>query len=183
MFNKPALVSHNGVTYSYLYNLQGNVIGLVDSAGALVVEYKYNAWGSITGRSGSLAATLGKLNPFRYRGCVYDEETWMYYCGARYYYPELQRWICADDGFDEGAGFAGCNLFTYCANRPVSFYDPSGDFLISVLFICAAAGAIIGGTIGSLAGNYYADSKEYTGWDKERCVITGAATGAVIGGI
>ena len=180
---KPALVNYNGTQYSYLYNLQGDVIGLVDNAGSLVVEYKYNAWGSITGRAGSLAATLGKLNPFRYRGYVYDEETWMYYCGARYYYPELQRWICADDGFDEGAGFAGCNLFTYCANRPVSFYDPSGDFLISVLFICAAAGAIIGGTIGSLAGNYYADSKEYTGWDKVRCVITGAATGAVIGGI
>ena len=122
-------MNYNGTQYSYLYNLQGDVIGLVDSAGALVVEYKYNAWGSITGRAGSLAGTLGKLNPFRYRGYVYDEETWMYYCGARYYYPELQRWICADDGFDEGAGFAGCNLFTYCANRPVSFYDPSGDFL------------------------------------------------------
>ena len=32
VFNKPALVSHNGVTYSYLYNLQGDVIGLVGSA-------------------------------------------------------------------------------------------------------------------------------------------------------
>ena len=76
---KPALVNHNGTQYSYLYNLQGDVIGLVDNAGSLVVEYKYNAWGSITGRSGSLAATLGKLNPFRYRGYVYDEETWMYW--------------------------------------------------------------------------------------------------------
>ena len=76
---KPALVNHNGTQYSYLYNLQGDVIGLVDNAGSLVVEYKYNAWGSITGRSGSLAATLGKLNPFRYRGYVYDEETWIYW--------------------------------------------------------------------------------------------------------
>ncbi len=80
---KPALVSHNGVTYSYLYNLQGDVIGLVDNAGSLVVEYKYNAWGSIIGRAGSLAETLGKLNPFRYRGYVYDEETWMYWLKSR----------------------------------------------------------------------------------------------------
>ena len=80
---KPALVSRNGVTYSYLYNLQGDVIGLVDNAGSLVVEYKYNAWGSITGRAGSLSGTLGKLNPFRYRGYVYDEETWMYWLKSR----------------------------------------------------------------------------------------------------
>ena len=67
---KPALVNYNGTQYSYPYNLQGDVIGLVDSAGSLVVEYKYNAWGSITGRAGSLAGTLGKLNPLRYRGYV-----------------------------------------------------------------------------------------------------------------
>ena len=43
-----------------------------------------------------MAATLGYYNPFRYRGYVWDEETWMYYLRSRYYYPELQRFIGAD---------------------------------------------------------------------------------------
>lgn len=37
----PAMVDFNGTKYHYLHNLQGDVIGLVDSSGTLVVEYKY----------------------------------------------------------------------------------------------------------------------------------------------
>ena len=125
---KPALVSHNGVTYSYLYNLQGDVIGLVDSAGSLVVEYKYNAWGSIIGRAGSLAETLGKLNPFRYRGYVYDEETWMYWLKSRYYYPEMQRFISADVVVGKVGSVNGHNLYAYCGNEPVALLDDTGCF-------------------------------------------------------
>lgn len=35
-------------------------------------------------KTGSLAATIGTLNPFRYRGYVYDEETGLYYLRSRY---------------------------------------------------------------------------------------------------
>ena len=48
-------------------------------------------------KTGSLAATIGTLNPFRYRGYVYDEETGFYYVSSRYYDPEVGRWINADD--------------------------------------------------------------------------------------
>ena len=137
---KPALVSHNGVTYSYLYNLQGDVIGLVDSAGSLVVEYKYNAWGSITGRAGSLSETLGKLNPFRYRGYVYDEETWMYWLKSRYYYPELSRFISADDtaqmcAYDD---FTSANLYVYCGNNPIAHEDMGGTYWLSSFLLGVA---------------------------------------------
>ena len=114
------------MTYSYLYNLQGDVIGLVDSAGSLVVEYKYNAWGSIIGRAGSLAETLGKLNPFRYRGYVYDEETWMYWLKSRYYYPELSRFISADVVMGKVGSVNGHNLHAYCGNEPVACSDRTG---------------------------------------------------------
>ena len=43
--NKPAVVLFNGTAYVYLYNLQGDVIALVDANGSKVVEYKYDAWG------------------------------------------------------------------------------------------------------------------------------------------
>lgn len=59
---------------SLAHNLQGGIVGILDSTGALVVEYKYDAWGKLLSTTGSLADTLGKRNPFRYRGYVYDEE-------------------------------------------------------------------------------------------------------------
>ena len=72
--NKPAVVLFNGTAYAYLYNLQGDVIALVDANGSKVVEYKYDAWGNPLSKTGTLATTLGTLQLFRYRGYVFDEE-------------------------------------------------------------------------------------------------------------
>ena len=94
--NKPAVVTFNGTAYVYLYNLQGDVIALIDSNGKKVVEYKYDAWGRILSKTGTMASTLGTLNPFRYRGYVYDEETGLYYLRSRYYNPEWARFLNAD---------------------------------------------------------------------------------------
>ena len=46
--SRPAMVDFNGALYSYVHNLQGDIVGIVDSAGSLVVEYKYDAWGKPT---------------------------------------------------------------------------------------------------------------------------------------
>lgn len=69
--NRPAVVVYNGVPYAYVKNLQGDLIAILDSAGAVVVSYVYDAWGQPIGKSGALAETLGTVQPFRYRGvCV-----------------------------------------------------------------------------------------------------------------
>ena len=49
-------------------------------------------------KTGTLATTLGTLQPFRYRGYIFDEETGLYYLRSRYYNPNLCRFINADDG-------------------------------------------------------------------------------------
>ncbi len=95
-----------------------------------MVEYKYDAWGAQLSRTGELANTLGYANPFRYRGYIYDDETWMYWLRSRYYYPELHRFISADNVMD-GAGLFGANLYAYCKNAPVGASDPSGHGPIS----------------------------------------------------
>ena len=94
--NKPAVVLFNGTAYAYLYNLQGDVIALVDANGSKVVEYKYDAWGKPISKTGTLASTLGTVQPFRYRGYAYDEETELYYLKRRYYHASLARFISAD---------------------------------------------------------------------------------------
>lgn len=123
---RPAKVKYNGEMYTYLHNLQGDIVGIVDSSGALVVEYKYNAWGTIVSKSGSMATTLGHRNPFRYRGYIYDEETWMYWLKSRYYYPELHRFICPDNVFYLVEHNALKNAYAYCNLRPINLKDPTG---------------------------------------------------------
>ena len=61
---------------------------LVDTNHIDVVEYHYDAWGRLLATTGSMAGTLGKLNPFRYRGYIYDEETGLYWLRSRYYNPD-----------------------------------------------------------------------------------------------
>lgn len=76
--------------------LAGRVIAILDADGNVVVSYAYDAWGAPIGKSGSMAETLGTLNPFRYRGYVFDEETGLYYLRSRYYNAERCRFLNAD---------------------------------------------------------------------------------------
>ena len=116
---RATVVDYNGTLYIYLHNLQGDITGLVGQGNVRVVNYWYDAWGRHVRKEGSLASTLGTLQPFRYRGYVYDEETGLYYLMSRYYNPEWGRFINAD-------AFVKGNLFSYCRNNPVLAIDPSG---------------------------------------------------------
>ena len=106
----PAMVEFNGALYSYVHNLQGDVVGIVDNAGSLVVEYKYDAWGKPTLVRTLTTAyeALAELNPFRYRGYVYDEETGLYYLQDRRYDPVTVRF----PNSDRYIGFKNCLLYT-----------------------------------------------------------------------
>ena len=109
----------NGTKYAYIHNLQGDIVGLIDTSGTEVVKYTYDAWGKVLSTTGSLAATLGTVQPFRYRGYVYDVETELYYLRSRYYSPIWKRFINSDKLIEN-------NLFNYCFSCPVSLIDPNG---------------------------------------------------------
>ena len=119
-------LEYNGTKYTYVKNLQGDVIGIINSNGATVVEYKYDAWGNILSVTGSLASTLGAANPFRYRGYYYDTESGWYYLNSRFYDPQVGRFINADSYVSTGQGLSGYNMFAYCLNNPVVRIDVAG---------------------------------------------------------
>lgn len=122
-------VNYNGTDYFYLRNAQGDVTGLVDSAGTKVVSYAYDPWGKTWTASGTLASTLGTFNPLRYRGYVYDTETGLYYLNSRYYNPVWGRFINADNAISgSGESVNGYNLFAYCFNNPVNMEDQTGNW-------------------------------------------------------
>ena len=126
----PQYVIYGGHRYFYLTNLQGDVTAIITVGGTTVVKYTYDAWGNILTVTGGMANTLGKANPLRYRGYIYDEETRLYYLQSRYYDPELGRFINADDPGYLGADGTppSYNFFAYCGNNPVMGYDPTGHW-------------------------------------------------------
>jgi RHS repeat-associated protein len=108
--------------YFYVRNLQGDITAIYDDVGSIVATYEYDAWGNITSIFGAMAF----INPIRYRGYYYDNETGFYYCQSRYYNPEWCRWISADVLLDTEVGILGTNVYAYCNNNPVMLVDPSG---------------------------------------------------------
>ena len=123
----PRTVTYGQAQYYYLYNLQGDVIGIYNSQGSQVVSYTYDTWGKLVSVSGSLASTLGAKNPFRYRGYVYDTETGYYYLTTRYYDPETGRFLNADGYVSTGEPLTGYNMFAYCYDNPVMYEDSGGS--------------------------------------------------------
>ncbi len=133
--SRPAKVNFNGTTYTYLHNLQGDIVGIIDNTGNLVVEYKYDAWGKPISITGVLAATLGKHNPFRYRGYVYDEESGLYYLRSRYYNPENGRFGNSDNWVSTRKALLWNNSYAYALNRPSVASDPSGHWTLEQKFL------------------------------------------------
>ncbi|MDO5809310.1 MAG: RHS repeat-associated core domain-containing protein [Lachnospiraceae bacterium] len=142
-----------GTRYNYVRNAQNDIVGLIDSTGKRVVYYKYDSWGRAVNISGTMAATVGQKNPFRYRGYYFDSESGMYYLQSRYYDPEIRRFISADNIIVTGTSveYQNVNLYEYCSDNPINFQDPSGHFILSAL---AGAGAYFFEAIVSLGASY-----------------------------
>ena len=142
--NSRVAVEYKGNTYYYIYNLQGDVVGLVNSSGTSVVSYTYDAWGNPESITGSMASTLGAANPFRYRSYYFDTESGLYYLMSRYYDPVVGRFLNADGILAANGDLLSFNLFTYCSNNPTNLADPAGDIAISTIILI---GAVVGGLI------------------------------------
>ena len=115
---------YNGTKYYYIFNVQGDVIGILNQAGQKIVSYTYDPWGKLLSIGGPQAGTIGQLNPIRYRSYYYDTETGFYYLQSRYYDPTVRRFLNPDTLILEDAKI---DLISYCKNNPVNYVDPSGN--------------------------------------------------------
>ena len=135
------MVDYNGTYYAYVHTLQGDIGAIIDNTGTKVVEYGYDAWGkptkvwSLTHPSESTLTSeygkLAQLNPFRYRGYVWDEETGLYYLRSRYYDPAWGRFLNADSQVNFDSYILDHAVFSYGRNNPITLVDPSGHAALS----------------------------------------------------
>ena len=126
-------MKYNGVQYWYQKNMQGDVVRILNEGGAEVAIYTYDAWGKIlqiTDKDGNDVSGspnhIANINPFRYRGYYYDVETGWYYLNARYYDPNVGRFLSPDAILITDRDVQGYNLYQYCYNNPIIYNDSDG---------------------------------------------------------
>ena len=73
-------------------------------------------------RNGSWAS------PYLFNAKELDEETGLYYYGARYLDPTTAVWLSVDPLFEK---YAGMSPYNYCAGNPVKLVDPDGKKAIN----------------------------------------------------
>ena len=154
-------ILYNNTPYYFIKNLQGDVISIVNKDAQTVARYSYDAWGVCTVTQNS--AGIATINPFRYRGYYYDEETGLYYLQSRYYAANIGRFIIPDKIFDSQILLFG-NIHFYCNNNPTNSIDSNGHFALA---------ATAGGLFAAGATN----SWNPAGW----VLLAVAATVAVVG--
>ena len=118
----------NGTQYFYITNQMGDVISITDVQGNELAQYSYDEWGNTLSTSDN---DIANINPLRYRGYYYDNETSYYYLQSRYYDPCICRFINADDTEIaktwKNDKFSN-NLYLYCNNDPINYSDYTGYY-------------------------------------------------------
>ena len=76
---------------------------------------------------------VNEKNNIEYAGYFYDAETGLYYLNARFYDPETARFIQEDTYSGNILDPLSLNLYTYAQNNPISYYDPTGHSIKSLL--------------------------------------------------
>ena len=96
---------------SYITNLDGEVVQHIEYVpfGEVFIEERNNIWDT----------------PYLFNAKEFDEETGLYYYGARYYEPRVSLWISTDPMQEKTSNIT---TYAYCINNPVAYIDHDGKF-------------------------------------------------------
>ncbi len=116
---QPVSLSRSGKERNYfVQDEMGSTLFLLDHNHEIQKAYRYDAFGNILKETGELS------NRLTYTGQMYDGAAGQYYLRARFYNPAIGRFLQEDTYRGDGL-----NLYAYCANNPVMYFDPSGHGL------------------------------------------------------
>ncbi|MFZ2602695.1 MAG: RHS repeat-associated core domain-containing protein, partial [Candidatus Omnitrophota bacterium] len=151
--NRVASVSLRGseateaISYYHTDHLGSSSV-ITDTNGNQVEHYEYTPYGSFATNSviaspdGAKQSSVSHL----FTGKELDA-TGLYYYGARYYDPEIGRFISADTIVQAPYDPQSLNRYSYCRNNPINYVDPSGHIWFIPLIIAAIIGAGVGAAV------------------------------------
>lgn len=146
---------------SYITNLDGEVVQHIEYVpfGEVFFEERNNVWNT----------------PYLFNAKEFDEETGLYYYGARYYDPRLSLWISIDP---QSENYLNLSPYNYCANNPIIYRDEEGEWLNFVIGAgVGAATDYVAQVVGNLAqGKNFGDAlTDVNGGEILRSAVAGAA--------
>ena len=94
---------------SFITNLEGEVVQHIEYVpfGEVFIEERNSVWNT----------------PYLFNAKEFDEETGMYYYGARYYEPRLSLWMSTDPMEEK---YPDYSTYIYAAQNPIAYSDPTG---------------------------------------------------------
>ncbi|MEW6008872.1 MAG: RHS repeat-associated core domain-containing protein [Candidatus Omnitrophota bacterium] len=177
------------VTTTYFHSDHlGSSNVLTDQSGNQVALYEYSPFGEVSTRIENPGSSISYL----FTGKELDDSTGLYFYGARYYDPEIGRFITPDSIVQAPSDPQSLNRYSYCRNNPLNYIDPSGHFWFIGIIIGAILGGIssavnhqpiwqgmlmgaLGGVLVAGGGALAAEMGFSAGW--------GATAGGIVGGI
>lgn len=161
---------------TYHFDARGSTIAITDINGNITDTFAYDTYGTMILHTGTSEAI------FLFGGIdgIISDSNGLYYMRARYYSPDMKRFVNSDIVAGEISNAVTLNRFAYANGNPVSFVDPIGlSFLLTLGLI--ALGAVIGGTVSAVSS--VVEQKKEDGEVNWKEVAVDAAWGALDGGI
>ena len=107
---------------TYHFDFRGSTVAITDISGNITDTFKYDTYGKLVSRTGNSFIIFG----YNGRDGVVTEDNGLIYMRARYYSPELRRFINADIIHGEISNAITLNRYAYANGNPVSNVDPFG---------------------------------------------------------
>lgn len=132
--NLLAVATEGTIKNVAITDVHGDTVKLLSTEIPIEMVYKYDAFGIQKSDY-----PLDVYNPYQYNGKYLDVETDLYYLNARYYNPEIGRFIQEDTYHGNTQNPSTLNLYNYCGSNPVAYEDPSGHAWETVFDIASLA--------------------------------------------
>jgi len=135
----------SGAFKTYHFDCRGSTVAITDASGNITDTFAYDTYGKLLSRTGTSEVIFG----YNGRDGVVTDDNGLAYMRARYYSPDMKRFINADLIPGKLTNAITLNRYAYANGNPAMNNDPSG-LLVGVLIL---GGLILGGLLVGLTSS------------------------------